>query len=340
MIHLASKKPKVVIVFLNYNGVKIKFKGKSILEQSLDSLKKTTYRDYKIVAIDNGSKDSSKSVLRQRGIETIDIKKNIYNFSRINNIGARYAIKKYKPRYVVFYSNDVFVKDPNWLTEIVKVADAEKDAGIVTCRIVYPDGRLQSLGTMFIGGEGIGIEPSTEKRYHGSIDADIMPGCAFLVRKEAIKKVGLLDENFVMGYEDFDYSLMVKRAGFRVLITDKASIIHLGNFTNSSLHSMSVQAQKIMTYKNMRNYLYFFDKNRDMLTRKERISRVLKRFPVVFWGSTFTKTTPAGEKHPFGVKKYASLWNLWSESKAIIDHNIDKTFNRGKTFDYYKKIKW
>jgi GT2 family glycosyltransferase len=144
------QKPKVVIVFLNYNGVKIKFRGTSILKQSLDSLKKTTYKDYKIVAIDNGSNDSSKSVLRQRGIETINIKRNIYNFSRVNNIGARYAIKKYKPKYILFYSNDVFVKDPNWLTEVVKVADAEKDAGIVTCKIIYTDCRLQSLGFLFV----------------------------------------------------------------------------------------------------------------------------------------------------------------------------------------------
>lgn len=334
------QKPKVVIVFLNYNGVKIKFRGTSILKQSLDSLKKTTYKDYKIVAIDNGSNDSSKSVLRQRGIETINIKRNIYNFSRVNNIGARYAIKKYKPKYILFYSNDVFVKDPNWLTEVVKVADAEKDAGIVTCKIIYTDGRLQSLGFLFVEGETIGIKPGTERRYHDAIDADIMPGCVFLVKKKVIGKVGFLDENFVMGHEDSDYSLMVKRAGFRVLITDKTSLIHLGGFTNASLRSMSVKAQMIMTYRNMRNYLYFFDKNRDMLTLHERISRAFKRFPFLFWGSMFTRTIPTGEKHLFGIKKYASLWNLWSASKAIIDHNIGKTFSKKKTLDYYKKIKW
>ena len=337
---LGKRISKVVIVFLNYNGVKIKFGGKSILKQSLDSLENTAYKNYKIVAINNGSTDTSKSELKRRNIETINIKKNIYNFSRISNIGIRYAIKKYNPDYVMIYSNDVFVKDPNWLTEIVRVADTENDAGIVACKIIYPDGRLQSLGSLFIDGECVGITQSTEKRYHSSIEADMMPGCAFLIRKEAITKVGMLDENFVMAYEDLDYSLRMKRAGFKVLITDKTSIIHLSGFTNASLQRMSINAQKIMTYKNMRSYLYFFDKNRNLLTAKERFSRAIKRFPLLFFGFTFTKMIPASEKHIFGIKKYASLWNLWVASKAIIDHNIDKMFNRDKKFEYYKKIRW
>lgn len=337
---MSVKRPRVVIVFLNYNGMEIKFKGKSILKQSLDSLARTTYKGYKLIAIDNGSTDESKAFLKESGIETINIRRNVYNFSRINNIGVRYAIRKYNPEYIVLYSNDVFVKDPNWLTKIMEAADTVKDAGIVTCKILNPDGTIQSLGTLFVDGEGIGIKRREEKRIHGYIDADIMPGCAFMIRRRLISKIGLLDENFVMGYEDFDYSLMTKEAGFKVIIADKASLIHLSNFTNASLWKTSVKAQKIMAYKNMRNYLYFFDKHKNMLTGKQRLRRLLIRFPVVFFGASFTKTMPMSERRMLGIKKYGSLWNMYATFRAIMDHNAEKALNRGKPIAYYKKIIW
>ncbi len=303
-------------------------------------MKRTTYKDYKVVVVDDGSTDSSKDFLKKRGVETIDIKKNIYNFSKICNIGIKYAIKKYNPKYIMLYNNDAFVKNTNWLTEIVKVADAENQAGIVSCRILNPDGTLQSIGGVFLNGKNVPIKPGKEKRFHGCIDVDVFPGPAFLIKREVIKKIGMLDENFVVGFEDLDYSLRAKDAGYKVLVTDKASIIHVGSSTHAKLWSMSISAQKVMTYKSIRNYLYFFDKHRDSLTAKQRIRKSLAEVPVVFFSTFLTRTIPKGERHIFGVKKYGSLWNLPAGIKAVVDYNLDKTLNKGAAFSYYKKIKW
>jgi GT2 family glycosyltransferase len=308
---------KVAIVIPNYNGVAVTYNGKNMLKQTLDLLEKTTYKNYKIIVVDDCSTDSSVEFLKKRKIETIVLKTNQYNLSKVANIGIRHAMRRYNPEYIVLSNSDVFTKDHNWLTEFIRVAQTEKSAGLIACKVINPDGTLQTLGSFLKDGKIIGIWPKTKKGFHGYIEPDLAPSCIFMVTRDAIEKVGLLDENFIMGWEDGDYSVRVRKAGYRLLTTEKTKVIHLASLTQRSVEKASLERQKRKTYHIIRNDLYFFDKHPDLFTSRQRLSR----FAMTFMGVSFIRN-PTKANTIFRIKKYRSLWNIPTALKALLDYKL------------------
>ena len=114
---------KVSIIILNWN------KYEETIE-CLDSLRNITYPNYNIILVDNGSEGPDVKILGERYGNYINIIKNDknYGFAEGCNIGLRYALSNKNPDYVLLLNNDTIV-DPNFLTELVKVAT---DTTVVT----------------------------------------------------------------------------------------------------------------------------------------------------------------------------------------------------------------
>lgn len=219
----------VIIIISNYNGASIKYKNKSILDICLDSIKNTKYDNYKILITDDCSTDNSVNYLKSK-YPNIDILKSEFNggFSRNNNNGIKYAMKKYNPEYILLLNNDIIIKNKFWLKSLVDTALSEKNVGLVGCKLLFPNKRIQFSGyklkpiPRYIGR----FELDTGD-YDKIREVDGITGALMLIKRDVIKKVGLLDENLYMGFDDADYSIRVKSSGFKCLFNGHISATHI-----------------------------------------------------------------------------------------------------------------
>ena len=201
--------PKVFAIVLNYNG-------NDVLPLCLDSLYRSEYPNLEIVVVDNASKDGSLEDARKRFSRFHFIKnsKNI-GFAAGNNVAIRFALEKMAD-YVFLLNNDATV-DPDTIGKMVEEAEKDPSAGIFSPLILSPDGNV-----WFSGGKILWLKmktvhmPLSESNY--SNRTDCVSGCAMLVKKAVFKKIGLFDEKFFLYYEDADFSLRAKRAGFDLKI--------------------------------------------------------------------------------------------------------------------------
>ena len=125
-----DKKPEVSIIILNWNGLEDTI-------ECLESLKKITYPNYKLIIVDNGSEGNDVAVLRHRFgsyIHIIEKDKN-YGFTEGNNIGMRYALKG-EARYILLLNNDTIV-DPDFLSNLIKVAAGDPKIGLLIFCIFF-----------------------------------------------------------------------------------------------------------------------------------------------------------------------------------------------------------
>ncbi|MCL5238914.1 MAG: glycosyltransferase family 2 protein [Candidatus Marsarchaeota archaeon] len=253
--------PRVAIVIGNYNGVSTQYEGKPLFDVCVHSIKQTAYKNYKVVVVDGGSTDGSVEYIedRLRTAAIIKDKKN-YGYARSNNGGIEFLIRRYNPQYILLLNNDIIVEDKDWLTNLVKTAERDKQIGIVGCKLIYPNGLIQHAGIK------ISIAPhniaraerdTAQQDYVGEIDA--VTGAVMLIKRKVINKVGLLDSNFFMGYEDIDYCLRTKRAGFKIVYNGKVKLVHLEGFT--STYSLDSKKKDLLAFTGQRNYLYFAFKN-------------------------------------------------------------------------------
>ena len=117
--------PKVCVIILNWNGLEDTI-------ECLESLKKTTYPNYEVVVVDNGSKGNDAQVLEERFADRIHLVRNDrnYGYAGGNNIGIRYALTGSVPDYLLILNNDVVVA-PDFLTEMVGAAAGDEQIGLV-----------------------------------------------------------------------------------------------------------------------------------------------------------------------------------------------------------------
>jgi len=225
-----KKQPKVAIIILTCNQ-------KKLMEETISSvIKKTNYKNYRIFLIDNGSEDRHDLLVREKFPE-IDVTRNKKNlgFSKANNIGIKKSSKWYNPSYFLLLNDDMEINDKDWLKKMILVGENEKNAGIIGCQLLYPDGTLQNVGGYL---EKWRLTNITKFKKDEILDVDHFMGACILIKKEVVERIGVLDEIFTpFLLEDSDYFLRAKKAGYSVKIVTSAKMIHkksktVGTFSN------------------------------------------------------------------------------------------------------------
>ena len=271
-----KKLPLVAIIVSNYNGASIKYRGRPILERCLSSLKKTAYGNFKVIVADGGSKDNSKD-LTERVYRKADFIVDRQNggFAKGNNMGIKYSIKKYNPEYFLLINNDAWTINGDWLSKLVHLAEKDKDIGIEGCKLLYPDGSIESAGVKEL--PGIKFMPRCrferdKGQYETIEECDCVSAPAMMIRKEVFKEIGFLDENFFNGLEDVDFFLRAKKNKIKMVYNGKVKLIHLGSFTlhNKTLGKKAVGKWSNKDYYSMRNFAYLINKHRDYYSFKDK----------------------------------------------------------------------
>ena len=198
-------------VVVNWNGG----------EDTLAAL--ASLRDTQAICVDNGSTDGSDGAVAERfpDVELLRLGEN-RGFAGGTNAGIRRALER-GADWVLLLNNDATVS-PGTVAALERAA--RDDVGLLACKIVYPDGRVQYAGARFIAWLGYSGRSWTRER---GTDVDRADGAAMAVSRAAAEKAGLLDEELFAYVEDVEWSLRIRRAGFRIVLVPDAVVVHKGS---------------------------------------------------------------------------------------------------------------
>ena len=207
------------------------------LEKCLQSIwKKTTWDNYEIIVIENNSTDPAtfayyeKAKQRYDGLKVVTYPEKGFNFSGINNFGRKAAAGD----YLLLLNNDVEVRNGDWLTELLRQCAHKGGAAICGAMLYYPDETLQHAGVITgLGGYAGHSHKYKQKGGSGYLfriatvqDFSAVTGACLLVKASVYDEVGGLDEQFAVAFNDVDFCLQVRDAGYRIAWTPYAELTH------------------------------------------------------------------------------------------------------------------
>ncbi|MCR4322884.1 MAG: glycosyltransferase family 2 protein [Candidatus Azambacteria bacterium] len=218
--------PRVAIIVLNYNGT-------ADTLECLRSLTHCTYKNFSVIVVDNASVDADAfaHVVRTEfpHAHIISCSENT-GFAGGNNAGIRYALEQGN-EYVLLLNNDTTVA-PDFIEHVIAAAESDARMGIVGAKIYF---HAEPDHIWFNGADFSWVDGGKHYQY-GERDNEpnetvvssttFVTGCAMLISRAVIEKIGLLEEAFFMYYEDIDYCLRAKRAGFTSCVAPGAHVWH------------------------------------------------------------------------------------------------------------------
>jgi GT2 family glycosyltransferase len=225
----------------------VTWNAKEYTRQCLDSLATQVDRsNAEIIVVDNESSDGTFELVRDHypDVKLIKSGGNL-GFAKANNIGIAYS----RGKYLFLVNSDVVLRD-DCISNLCKFMEDHPEAGMVGPKILNSDLTLQdsckefpTLWNTFCRALALdSIFPNSKlfagqlMRYWAHNDVrpvDILSGCFWVIRRRALEKVGLLDEQFFMYAEDKDWCKRFWDAGWSVLYFPGAEAIHFGGGSSS-----------------------------------------------------------------------------------------------------------
>lgn len=235
-------KNHISIIIVNYNTP-------DDTKATIDSLSQIEHLgfDYRIVVVDNGSKDLltfTKPFLKKN--TKVDLLRSESNlgFSGGNNLGIQHAIDHYDSDYYLLLNSDTIVTK-DFLQELYKMMKRDSKIGLAASKIYFYKNyeyfensySEQEKGKViwYVGGEvdwtnllsyHIGIDEVDRGQFEEEKETDFATGCVMMISREVIERVGPLDDRFFLYSEDVDYSLRVREAGLKVMYCPSSVVYH------------------------------------------------------------------------------------------------------------------
>ncbi|MFQ5864095.1 MAG: glycosyltransferase family 2 protein [bacterium] len=266
---ITKNHPLVSVIVLNYNG-------RRFLEECFRSLVKTSYPNFEIILVDNNSTDDSISYTKQnyQQIKIIQTNSNS-GYSRAYNI----SFKKANGKYFVLLNNDVKV-EPDWLDFLVKAAENDDSIAALQPKILSmldtgyfeyagaAGGFIDKYGFPFLRGRVFFTIEKDNGQYDDEVEVFWTSGAAMFVRADALKKSGVLDEDFVHHMEEIDLCWRLRLTGYKLKVIPSSKIYH---YAGATIKPDSFK--KI--YWNFRNSIFMLIKN---LEKKNLIKILFVRY--------------------------------------------------------------
>jgi GT2 family glycosyltransferase len=223
---------------------------RELLAACLRSVMTTTRVRFQVHVVDNGSSDGSTAMVAVKFPQVrLTRSESNLGFAAANNC----AIREADSRYVLLLNPDTLVR-PDTIGDLVSFMDTHGDVGICGPKINFPDGRFQSCGYRFptLISEirqsknvnkalrlFIGEEPPL-KVESVPFDVDWVDGACLLIRREALRDVGLLDEQFFLYAEELDWCFRVRKAGWRICAVPQVEMIHYQGQSSAQMSDFSL----------------------------------------------------------------------------------------------------
>ena len=245
-------KPLVISVILNTNR-------RDDTLACLESIAAQSYPEHQVLVLDNASSDGSVEAIRERfsDVEILQLQEN-RGYAGNNNLGIQVALERGADW--VFVLNEDTILDPDCIAALVGAGTQDSSIGIVGPLVYHYDEPtvIQSAGGVLDymwEAHHIGQNEPDRQQYSISRYVDWISGCAILARREVIGQLGMLDERFFYYWEETEWCLRTKRAGWKILHAPQAKLWHNGV-------QRDYRPKPSVAYYNTRNKLLMMKKHR------------------------------------------------------------------------------
>jgi GT2 family glycosyltransferase len=256
MVRTESLKfPRVSIIVVNYNGYRW-------LKLFIHTLVNTSYPDFEIIVIDNGSTDESIEFLQNNfnQIKIIKLSEN-KGFGQAINIAAAQAVGT----VLAFVNNDMeFPED--WLTQSILELYSEERVGAVQCKILLFNARhiIDCIGLSVDRYNiilPIGHEEIDQGQYDDLRELGACSGGAMVIPKNVFLQIGCFDPVYFMYYEDIDLSWRIKFAGYKIKPCSSSIVYHVASATSGTTSGGIWNPSPFFAFETTKNYVYCWLKN-------------------------------------------------------------------------------
>lgn len=238
----------------------LNWNGRDITAACLESVRKISYQPYEVIVVDNGSSDGSRDHLQEKfpWITLLRSETNL-GFTGGNNLGMKEAASR-NCDYYLLLNNDTIVA-PDFLDELINEVEQHDDVGMANPKIYFFDEpqRLWYAGgtiSFFRGGKHLGLKQIDSGQFDSTREVIFLTGCAFLIKREVVEQVGFLDDRLFIHAEDLDWSMRVRKAGYKGLYVPKARIWHM-----EGVDSKKNEGNAFRNYMLIRNITFVFRKH-------------------------------------------------------------------------------
>ena len=235
----------------------VNYRTRELLRRCLETVFASVGATFRVCVVDNASGDGSAELVAEAFPQVLLIA-NADNpgYPTANNQGLRAlgfeGACADAPRYALLLNPDTEIPS-NALLRVVELMDARPEIGILGPKLVRPDGdldlacrrsfpspevsfyRMVGLSRLFPKSRRFGRYNLTYLDPDQEAEVDSVVGAFMLVRREAVARVGLLDDSFFMCGEDLDWAFRIKQAGWRLLCARQETVLHVTSA--SSRHS-------------------------------------------------------------------------------------------------------
>jgi len=209
-----KNKKKVSIIIPTYNRA-------NELMKCLESIFRQKFSDFEVIVVDDGSTDKTKKILGDGGW----LRKIIYVENRINS-GVSQAknrgINKAGGDYFWFLDSDVVVKDPQCLSMLVKISQANKKMGSIGCELIERESSWKIRQHSFFGTDKtFSLKPVIKLK-----PIDYLATCNCFIKAALVRKIGGFNQKYFYGYEDAELGKKVADLGYWNLLDSRVSVYH------------------------------------------------------------------------------------------------------------------
>ncbi len=247
---------KIAVIIINWKKYDFTLK-------CIDSVLKSTYKNFKIIIIDNESQNCfSDEINKSDKIHIIKNENNV-GFSRANNQGIKYSIKNGFD-YVLLLNNDTIIKN-DLIDSLIQQSSALNQKIIQPLILNYDGTKIWNAGgtiNNFFGTFQTLKKGKSFKNLKSNRNfTEWFTGCCVLIKTEIFKDIGYFDERFFAYYEDVDFSIRLKKMGYSVALMTDSHIKHYESASSKSINESEGNLSPYVHYLNIRNHILLLKKH-------------------------------------------------------------------------------
>ena len=240
------------IITINYNGLKDTCELIDTLPLNNETIE--------VIVVDNASTQDEATEIEKRyqQVKVIKSDENL-GFAGGNNLGIQAAHGK----YLFFINNDAILPQLSALSLLINRLESSDQIGMVCPKIRFTWGEqpiqyagYTPLSKITLRNKSIGFGEQDNGQYDTPHPTPYAHGAAMMVKREVIEKVGMMPECYFLYYEELDWSMMIRRAGYEIWYEPACTIFHKESQTTG-------QMSPLKTYYIIRNRLLFAQRNID-----------------------------------------------------------------------------
>lgn len=235
---------KLGIVIVTWNNEKD-------IKLCIDSIYRQSFKDLKIVLVDNASSDNTVQIVEQNfpDVEILKQQENLF-LTGANNLGIQYLLENYGPEFVMVLNPDTYLGEDLIETLLGRIYQ-DPQIGAIGPKVMFwnneNEGKINSAGLVYDGfmqAYDRGFLEEDNGQYNAEEFVPAVTGACIIYRSEIFQKVGLYDTRIKLYLDELELAIRIRKAGYKILYYPKAVLGHSYMASTSNKNSIDKEKQK------------------------------------------------------------------------------------------------